>query len=98
MQNRQTDTKTLDILAAEIDRQLVLNLGREPLAGSGFEYITPVGDFDGLLRHCTTALRFHRGTRTGPREAAVAVKRQRIGAVESCCHKYDPLAAPRTMS
>jgi hypothetical protein len=39
-------TTTLDILAAEIDRQLVLDLGGEPLAASGFESETPESDFD----------------------------------------------------
>jgi hypothetical protein len=46
MQNGLADTKTLDILAAEIDRQLVLNLGGEPLAGSEFECEIPESDFD----------------------------------------------------
>jgi hypothetical protein len=46
MQNGLADTKALDVLAAEINRQLVLNLGGEPLAGSGFEYETPESDFD----------------------------------------------------
>jgi hypothetical protein len=46
MQNGLADTKTLDIVAAEIDRQLVLNLGGEPLAGSGFENETAETDFD----------------------------------------------------
>jgi hypothetical protein len=38
--------RTLDIIAVEIDRQLVLNLGGEPLAGSGFEVEIPETDFD----------------------------------------------------
>jgi hypothetical protein len=39
-------SKTPEIIAAEIDRQLVLNLGGEPLAGSGFEVEIPERDFD----------------------------------------------------
>ena len=36
----------LDSLAAEVDRQLVLDLGGEFLDGSGFETETPEPDFE----------------------------------------------------
>lgn len=42
----QSPSTPLDSLAAEVDRQMVLDLGGEFLDGSGFETETPEPDFE----------------------------------------------------
>lgn len=41
-----TPETPLDFLAAEVDRQMILDLGGEFLDGSGFETETPEPDFE----------------------------------------------------